>query len=155
LPVIADVSPEHRFALISVPGIGGTFITRRVRDVVMLVIAELTGNPERPKSSINRDRARLYNVSTLITLLIGVSVQYVALFFLLLIVSLTPGLLAREIGHPASSASYFLVGMVAGVDSHRRWRAGLGTRRRRRCSSGGLRSPATSALRRRALSVVF
>jgi hypothetical protein len=33
LPVIADVSPERRFALISVPGIGGTFITRRVRVV--------------------------------------------------------------------------------------------------------------------------
>jgi hypothetical protein len=51
-------------------------------------------------------------VSTPITLLMGVSVQYVALFFLLLIaagVSLTPGLLAREIGRPASAASHFLL----------------------------------------------
>ena len=46
LPVIADVSPEHRFALISAPGIGASCITRWVREVVLLVIAELTGNPE-------------------------------------------------------------------------------------------------------------
>ena len=215
LPVIADVSLEHRFALVSVPGIGAAFVTRRVRDVVLLVIGEVTGQPElaservkrlprtqlpgtvryfaprgfrrvrllagmvranrpwrlatglsrvlvgafatgalglvtstvwsfadtmgpwrlatatvlsigammawlildhelweRPKSSTERDRARLYNLSTLITLLIGVAVQYVALFFLLLVaagVSLPPGLLAREVGHPTGVASYFLL----------------------------------------------
>ena len=46
LPVIADVSREHGFALISIPGLGATFVSRWVREVVALVIGELIGAPE-------------------------------------------------------------------------------------------------------------
>jgi hypothetical protein len=45
LPVIADVSREHGFALISIPGLGATSLSRRVREVVALVIGELIGAP--------------------------------------------------------------------------------------------------------------
>ena len=45
LPVIADISSKHRFALISVPGLGATFVPRQVREVVALVIGEMIGVP--------------------------------------------------------------------------------------------------------------
>jgi hypothetical protein len=45
LPVIADVSSKHRFALISVPGFGATFVPRQVRELVALVIGEMIGVP--------------------------------------------------------------------------------------------------------------
>jgi len=46
LPVIADISSKHRFALISVPGLGATFVPRQVREVVALVIGEMIGVPD-------------------------------------------------------------------------------------------------------------
>ena len=46
LPVVADVSADHRFALISVPGVGGIAIERRVRTVTELAISHMLGDPE-------------------------------------------------------------------------------------------------------------
>ncbi|QSE92300.1 hypothetical protein JWS13_28595 [Rhodococcus pseudokoreensis] len=46
LPVVADVSAHHLFALISVPGVGGVYIERRVRTVTELAIACVLGEPE-------------------------------------------------------------------------------------------------------------
>jgi hypothetical protein len=52
MPVIADISAEHRFGLISVAGVGATFVTRRVLDLAVLVIAIVTQQPElRPRST--------------------------------------------------------------------------------------------------------
>ena len=45
LPVIADISTKHRFALISVPGLGASFVPRQVREVVALVIGQMIGMP--------------------------------------------------------------------------------------------------------------
>lgn len=46
LPVVADVSADHAFALISLPGVGGIDIERRVRAVTELAISHLLGDPE-------------------------------------------------------------------------------------------------------------
>lgn len=46
LPVVADVSADHRFAVISVPGVGGVAIERRVRTVTELAITHMLGDPE-------------------------------------------------------------------------------------------------------------
>ncbi len=46
LPVVADVSADHRFALISVPGVGGIQIERRIRTVTELAISQMLGDPE-------------------------------------------------------------------------------------------------------------
>lgn len=45
-PIIADISSKHGFALISVPGVGATFVSRRLREVVALAIGEVIGAPE-------------------------------------------------------------------------------------------------------------
>src|SRR3954447_4285026 len=41
-PVIADISVPDRFGVISVPGVGGVFIDRRVKDLARTVVAEVT-----------------------------------------------------------------------------------------------------------------
>ncbi|MFV9455707.1 hypothetical protein ACNJ7E_19975, partial [Rhodococcus sp. NM-2] len=46
LPVVAEVSADHKFALISVAGVGGVNIERRVRTVTELAIARILGEPE-------------------------------------------------------------------------------------------------------------
>lgn len=46
MPVVADVSADHRFALISVAGVGGLHVERRVRAVTELAIACILGEPE-------------------------------------------------------------------------------------------------------------
>lgn len=52
LPVIAEVSVEHRFGLISVAGVGAAFVARRVLGLVVLVTAVVTKQPElRPRSA--------------------------------------------------------------------------------------------------------
>lgn len=49
-PVIADVSPQDRFGLISIASIGGVFVSRRVQAVVESIVAEVEPNAaERPK----------------------------------------------------------------------------------------------------------
>jgi hypothetical protein len=52
LPVIAEISAEHCFGLISVAGVGATFVARRVLDLVVLAIAVVTKQPElQPRSA--------------------------------------------------------------------------------------------------------
>ncbi|ABG98486.1 conserved hypothetical protein [Rhodococcus jostii RHA1] len=46
LPVVADVSADHLFALISVAAVGGVHIERRIRTVTELAIAHILGEPE-------------------------------------------------------------------------------------------------------------
>src|ERR1700761_1962518 len=41
-PVIADISVPDRFGVISIPGVGGVFIDRRVRKLAQTVVAEVT-----------------------------------------------------------------------------------------------------------------
>jgi uncharacterized membrane protein len=213
LPVVADVSPGHCFALVSVAGVGAVHIERRVRTVAELVIAHILGEPglapqgaarrfpcvqmesgsryfapsglrrlrllsgmvranrpwrlvaglskvlvgafatgaialatstiwlfadtmgpwrmsaatvlsivamilwliidhglwERPKSSEERDRSVLYNISTVVTLFIGVIVLHMALFCLLLFtacLTLPPELLAGTLGHGVNFSDY-------------------------------------------------
>ncbi|MCW2510990.1 MAG: hypothetical protein JWR11_32 [Mycobacterium sp.] len=40
-PVIADISIEHNFGLISIASIGGLFVGRRVQAVVESIVSEL------------------------------------------------------------------------------------------------------------------
>lgn len=74
---------------------------------------------ERPKSPAERDRSKLYNTATLITVTIGVAVLQVALFVLILIaagITLTPAVFAQTLGHPASIADYLsLAWLVASI----------------------------------------
>jgi hypothetical protein len=46
-PVVADISVEQRFGVISVPSVGGLFISRRVRGMVESVIAEVAEGHDR------------------------------------------------------------------------------------------------------------
>ncbi|MET0701334.1 MAG: hypothetical protein ABWY93_16885 [Mycobacterium sp.] len=53
LPIIAEISAEHRFGLISVAGVGATMVTRRVLDLVVLAIAVVTERPDlQPRSAL-------------------------------------------------------------------------------------------------------
>lgn len=53
-PVIADISVQNRFGLISVPGAGGLFIDRRVRDLAQTVVAEVMGQSGKQHKSLKR-----------------------------------------------------------------------------------------------------
>jgi|SRR4051812_41249501 len=53
-PVIADISVHNRFGLISIPGIGGLFIDRRVRNLAQTVVAEVTCVPNKQHRSVQR-----------------------------------------------------------------------------------------------------
>jgi hypothetical protein len=220
-PVIADISVPNRFGLISIPGVGGVFIDRRVRNLARTVVAEVTDQSrkrpsvkrltrmqddgvvryvapsplarlrllagmvyanrpwrlvtgmskvmmasfatgavslayptiwqlsatmgpwrlgvtsflasaaliawliiehdlwERPKSAHERDRAVLYNASTLVTLTIGVVIFHAGLFILLLVTAwwtLPPQLVAQNIGRPFGlSALLLMTWLVAAV----------------------------------------
>jgi hypothetical protein len=74
---------------------------------------------ERPTSSAERARSRLYNIATFITLIIGVAVLHVALFLSMLFtagITLTPGVFARALGHPVSVADYLsLAWLIASI----------------------------------------
>jgi hypothetical protein len=45
-PVVADISPRHRFGVISVPCMGGLFISRRVRTMVESIVSEVDERPD-------------------------------------------------------------------------------------------------------------
>lgn len=45
-PVVADVSADHKFALISVPGVGGIRVERRIHTVTELAIVDMLDDPE-------------------------------------------------------------------------------------------------------------
>lgn len=67
---------------------------------------------ERPHSADERERAVLYNASTVVTLLIGVMIFHAGLFLLLLLTAwwtLPPELVAKNIGHPVSLATLLLM----------------------------------------------
>jgi hypothetical protein len=219
-PVIADISVPDRFGVISIPGVGGVFIDRRVKDLARTVVAEVTeqnhntsvkrltriqdddvvhyvapsalsrlrllagmvyaNRPwrlvtgmskvmmaafatgavslayptiwqlsntmgpwrlsvatllsiaaliawliiehklwERPQSPDERDRAVLYNASTVVTLTIGVVIFHAALFVLLLVTAwwtLPPQMVAQNIGRPFGFSSLLMMAwLVAAV----------------------------------------
>src|SRR4051794_5894187 len=80
---------------------------------------------ERPARKDEREKALLYNVSSVATLTIGVACMYVLLFavaFLAALAVIDQGFLAQQLGHPASSAEYARIvwlsssfGIVAGA----------------------------------------
>jgi hypothetical protein len=74
---------------------------------------------ERPQSAEERERAVLYNASTVVTLLIGVMIFHAGLFLLLLVTAwwtLPPQLVAKNIGHPVSLSTMLLMSwLVAAV----------------------------------------
>ncbi|MGA5466703.1 hypothetical protein [Mycobacterium sp. NPDC050041] len=53
-PVVADISLENRFGLISIPGLGGLFIDRRVKNVAQTVVAEVTQQPDKQHRSMRQ-----------------------------------------------------------------------------------------------------
>jgi hypothetical protein len=221
-PVVADISPRHRFGVISVPCVGGLFIGRRMRTMVASIVSELDESPgdrtptpgrltrteeggtvryaasprfarlrllagmvyanrpwklaagmsrvmmatfasgavslayptiwqlsstmgpwrmavttivataamigwliinhklwERPSSSVERERAALYNASTVATLTIGVVVLHAATFVLLMVTAwwtLPPQMIEQSIGHPVGTADYLrLAWLVAAI----------------------------------------
>ncbi|UGT44018.1 hypothetical protein LTV02_11805 [Nocardia yamanashiensis] len=46
LPIVAEVSTDHRFALVSVPGVGGLRLEQRLHTVTELAISRMLGDPE-------------------------------------------------------------------------------------------------------------
>ena len=74
---------------------------------------------ERPHSAEKRERAVLYNASTVVTLLIGVMVFHAGLFFLLLLTAwwtLPPQMVAKNIGHPVGLLTLLLMSwLVAAI----------------------------------------
>jgi len=221
-PVIAEISVPDRLAVISIPGMGGLFIDRRVRNLARTVVAEVSreagdrGAPmmrmtrtqnddvirytapsafsrlrlltgmvyanrpwrlalgmskvlmgafatgavslayptmwqlsdtmgpwrlsavtllataalitwlivehdlwERPTSDEERERAVLYNASTVVTLTIGVVIFHAGLFVLLLVTAwwtIPPQMVSQNIGHPVGPSTLLLMAwLVAGV----------------------------------------
>ena len=74
---------------------------------------------ERPPTPEERERAVLYNASTVITLTIGVIVFHAALFLLLLVTAwwtLPPQLVSQNIGQPVGFSSLLLISwLVAAI----------------------------------------
>ena len=74
---------------------------------------------ERPRSAEGRERATLYNASTVITLLIGVVIFHIGLFLLLLLTAwwtLPPQMVANNIGRSVSLSTLLLMAwLVAAV----------------------------------------
>jgi hypothetical protein len=74
---------------------------------------------ERPESADGRERAVLYNASTVLTLTIGVIIFHAGLFALLLLTAwwtLPPQLVAQNIGHPVGlSTLVTMAWLVAAV----------------------------------------
>jgi hypothetical protein len=53
-PVIADISVPDRFGVISIPGLGGAFIDRRVRSLARAVVAEVTCQASKQDAPVKR-----------------------------------------------------------------------------------------------------
>src|SRR3954451_870108 len=74
---------------------------------------------ERPHSADERERAVLYNASTVVTMLIGVIIFHAGLFILLLLTAwwtLPPQMVAQNIGHPFGISSLLMMAwLVAAV----------------------------------------
>jgi hypothetical protein len=82
--------------------------------VVFLVLAH--GLWERPVDGIGREQAILFNLTTTVTLVIGVACLYGALFVLGLAgagLAVARDVLAQDIGHPADLATYLRITWLA------------------------------------------
>ncbi len=55
-PVVADVSLEHRFGLISIPGFGGLSVGRRIRNVAHAIVTDVMGQPRDEHRSMRQLR---------------------------------------------------------------------------------------------------
>jgi hypothetical protein len=53
-PLVADISLDDHFGIISVPGVGGVAIDRRIRNLARTVVAEVTRQPETRSRSIKQ-----------------------------------------------------------------------------------------------------
>ncbi|HTY31086.1 hypothetical protein [Mycobacterium sp.] len=53
-PVIVDISLDNRFGLISIPGVGGVFIDRRVRNLARTVVTEVICQSDKQNRSVKR-----------------------------------------------------------------------------------------------------
>lgn len=53
-PLIADISIRERFGMISIPGLGGAFLDRRLRNVARTVVAEVTCRPTTEDAAVKR-----------------------------------------------------------------------------------------------------
>ncbi len=53
-PVIADISVPDRLGVISIPGVGGMFIDRRVKSLAQIIVGEVTCQPRNQNSSVKR-----------------------------------------------------------------------------------------------------
>ncbi|WP_027507082.1 membrane protein [Rhodococcus sp. UNC23MFCrub1.1] len=66
VPVIGEVSADHKFALISIAAVGGIDLARRVTTVVELALARILGEPElAPTSAAKRFPSEQHENSTL------------------------------------------------------------------------------------------
>ena len=54
LPVVADISVDTQFGMISLPGAGGLFVDRRMRNVAQTVVAEIARLPDKKHRSMRQ-----------------------------------------------------------------------------------------------------
>ncbi|OBB38832.1 hypothetical protein [Mycobacterium sp. 852002-51961_SCH5331710] len=53
-PVIAEISVPDRLGVISIPGVGGVFIDRRIRKLAQTVVAEIERQSDKPTPALKR-----------------------------------------------------------------------------------------------------